>query len=170
MQASYCNTAYESTSMNTIELLRLTTTTGRTYLIVNMVDDEIMEIIWQGFTPELIFKAGIDTIADLMIKHHPAGIIFNILDHKSISKESQRYAAAATLEYVKKYFVRTISRQRFKRVIVAPGDVVLPEAEDQPGGYFLRLSESRVETIVLRDMEEVYRVFELQTFQRQSER
>lgn len=141
-------------STRVTELLRLTTTSGRTYLIVNQLDTEGLEVIWRGFTPQGIFKAGIDMITELMVKHHPAVLVFNVLEHNT-SEELQRYATAALLEYVKKYFMRTFSGQKFKRVIVS-NSVGPEDVDDASKGYFVRLSEPRVETIYTPSVEEAY--------------
>ena len=85
-------------SMRVTELLRLTTTSGRTYLIVNQLDTEGLEVIWKGFTPQGIFKAGMDMVTELMVKHRPAFLVFNVLEHNT-TDELQRYATAALLEY-----------------------------------------------------------------------
>lgn len=144
----------EMISMRVTELLRLTTTSGRTYLIVNQLDTEGLEVIWKGFTPQGIFKAGIDMVTELMVKHRPAILIFNVLEHNT-SEELQRYATAALLEYTKKYFMRSFSGQKFKRVIVT--ETVVPEdVEDISKGYFVRLSEPRVETTYTSNVEEAY--------------
>jgi hypothetical protein len=140
--------------MRVTELLRLTTTSGRTYLIVNQLDTDGLEVIWKGFTPEGIFKAGIDMVTELMVKHRPAILVFNVLEHNT-SEESQRYATTALLDYTKKYFMRTFSGQKFKRVIVT--NTIRPvDVEDHSKGYFVRLSEPRVETIYTSSPEEAY--------------
>lgn len=146
----------EMISMRVTELLRLTTTSGRTYLIVNQLDTEGLEVIWKGFTPQGIFKAGIDMVAELMVKHRPAILVFNVLEHNT-SEELQRYATAALLEYAKKYFMRTFSGQKFKRVIVT--NTIGPEDVEEPSkGYFVRLSEPRVETVYTSSTEEAYHI------------
>ena len=147
-------------SMRVTELLRLTTTSGRTYLIVNQLDTEGLEVIWKGFTPQGIFKAGMDMVTELMVKHRPAFLVFNVLEHNT-TDELQRYATAALLEYAKKHVMRTFSGQKFKRVIVT--NTVGPEdVEDQSKGYFVRLSEPRVETIYTLSVEEAYHIAGLQ--------
>jgi hypothetical protein len=99
-------------------------------------------------------------VTELMVKHRPAILIFNVLEHNA-TEELQRYATAALLEYAKKYFMRTFSGQKFRRVIVAntigPADV-----EDYSKGYFVRLSEPRVETIYTSSVEEAYQIAGLQ--------
>jgi hypothetical protein len=141
-------------SMRVTELLRLTTTSGRTYLIVNQLDAEGLEVIWSGFTPQGIFKAGIDMVTELMVKHRPAILIFNVLEHNT-SDELQRYATAALLEYTKKQFMRTFSGQKFRRIIIT--NTIAPEdVEDQSQGYFVRLTEPRVETIYTSSISEAY--------------
>lgn len=143
-------------SMRVTELLRLTTTSGRTYLIVNQLDTEGLEVIWRGFTPQGIFKAGIDMVTELMVKHRPAILIFNVLEHNT-SEELQRYATAALLEYTKKHFMRTFSGQKFRRIIVS--NTVVPEdVEDHSKGYFVRLSEPRVDTIYSTSTEEAHEI------------
>ncbi|HEY9045070.1 MAG TPA: hypothetical protein VIN08_04210 [Ohtaekwangia sp.] len=140
------------------ELLKLSTMSGRKYLTVNMLEDDVMEITWEGFTPESIYRAGIDSISEIASEQYPAAVVFNTLQHHGISEESQRYAVMALSEYVKKYFSVVRPDQKFRRIMVVQENTY---NDSGATGYFLKLAEARIETIYVRSIEEAYSILSM---------
>ncbi|WP_331975004.1 hypothetical protein [Ohtaekwangia sp.] len=145
--------------MSAVELLKLTTISGRKYLTITMLEGEVMEVTWEGFTPESIFRAGIDSMSDLAAERYPTAIIFNTLNHQGISFESQQYAVLALSEYVKKYFSIVRPEQRFRRIMVVRENTY---RDSGATGYFMKLTEARIETVYVDNVEQAYTILNMQ--------
>jgi hypothetical protein len=141
--------------METTELVRLSEK-GKCYLTVS-IQGNVMLMRWEGVTPDEIFKKGIDKIDELLLVHKPERCLYDLTTHAVISPGSQKYAADAVSNYVKKVFIAVHHNKIFRQVFVVPNDLFISVSAQ---GYKNKL-DGDMETIFTNNMTEAYQLLEL---------
>lgn len=141
--------------MEVTELAKLSDK-GKCYLTVSTLGN-VMLMKWEGLTPEEIFKKGIDKIEELLFAHKPACCLYDLTTHAVISPSSQKYAADAVSNYVKKEFTVAHSNKKFRQVFIVPNDIFVTVSAK---GYASKLEED-METIFTNSPTEAHRLVEL---------
>jgi hypothetical protein len=129
---------------------------GKCYLTVSTLGN-VMLMKWEGLTPEEIFKKGIDKIEELLFAHKPACCLYDLTTHAGISPGSQKYAADAVSNYVKKEFTVAHSDKKFRQVFIVPNDIFVSVSAK---GYKNKL-DGDMETIFTNSITEAHQLVEL---------
>jgi len=129
---------------------------GKCYLTVSICGN-VMLMKWEGLTPEEIFKKGIDKVEELLFAHKPERCLYDLTTHAVISPSSQKYAADAVSNYVKKEFTVVYHDKIFRQVFLVPNDIFVTVSAQ---GYKNKL-DGDMETIFTNNITEARQLVEL---------